>query len=188
MSSFRKVHIVPEEKLKSLQECATVQRESLERVLRISLLLARINAYDDFLQIRSRDGQFIPESNVINFIEKLENDEPALVGEDEFLQLLKEANVPLSLIKNENIKSKLLNLYNYEFIPVQPVVDYTQQQYAPQTLSSTQTQSISPQSSNKPEEIPTYPDPHWTYHDYFTPQPPKRRKRKSKESLQWKQM
>jgi hypothetical protein len=187
MSSFRKVVVVPEEKLKSLQECASLQREAIERLLRISLLLARIDGYNESLQIRSGSGQFINDSNILDLIEKLETEEQTLVGEDDFIHLLKEAKVPLSLIKNENIKSKLSSLYTDDLshlqplreVPLQPnIVDYT-----------SETQSRHPLlNEQRIETVPSVPDPHWTYNDFFVPPTPLRRERRTDETIQWRQM
>jgi hypothetical protein len=85
MSSFRKVHVIPEEKFKALQECASLKREAIERVLRISLYLAKVNGYNEELQIRAKSGQFISDSNIIDLIEKLETDETSLIGEEDFI-------------------------------------------------------------------------------------------------------
>lgn len=112
MSSFKKYIAVPEDKFKALQNtnCDKIDKETVKRILKVCLLLAKINGYNESYNIRGRDGKFLDETNVIDLIEKIESEDSQIAGEDDFILLLSEANVPPELIVNERIKLKVSNL------------------------------------------------------------------------------
>jgi outer membrane biosynthesis protein TonB len=114
MSSFRK--LVPfEQEGGAEQEGGGNKKYTLNRLrslLLIILKIAQINGYDDETRIRGPDGKIVENSNVIALLNYVTSTGKPLVGEGEFLRLLKKANVDPELILNENAKLKLLSLYN----------------------------------------------------------------------------
>ncbi|RWR99765.1 hypothetical protein B4U79_03256, partial [Dinothrombium tinctorium] len=97
--------------------------EKLLRMVKIVLRLASINGYDYDGRIRSKKGLFIDRSNIITLLNHAMSIGHPLIGEQEFIELLREAKVDPSLIINENVKTKLANNYvrdDYENIPKEP--------------------------------------------------------------------
>lgn len=81
------------------------------KVMKILLKLAKINGYDIIGQIRNKKGEFINGSDLISLILNAMSHGKLLLGESEFIQLLKEANVEPELIVNENVRAKLMNIH-----------------------------------------------------------------------------
>ncbi|RWR98555.1 hypothetical protein B4U79_09641, partial [Dinothrombium tinctorium] len=99
--------------------------EKLLRMIKIVLRLASVNGYDDEGRIRSKKGIFIDKSNIITLLNHAMSIGHPLIGEQEFIELLREAKVDPSLIIHENVKTKLANNYvrdDYENIPKEPRV------------------------------------------------------------------
>lgn len=86
--------------------------EKLVKMLKIVLRLAKINAYTDDGEIRDEFGNVISNSNLINLLQKLMVNEKLLVGKNEFLKLLHNAKVPPDWVTNEDMKTRLLAMYN----------------------------------------------------------------------------
>ena len=81
------------------------------KVMKILLKLAKINGYDIIGQIRNKKGEFINGSDLISLILNAMSHGKLLLGESEFILLLKEANVEPELIVNENVRAKLMNIH-----------------------------------------------------------------------------
>jgi hypothetical protein len=81
------------------------------KVMKILLKLAKINGYDIIGQIRNKKGEFINGSDLISLILNAMSHGKLLLGESEFILLLKEANVEPELIVNENVRAKLMNVH-----------------------------------------------------------------------------
>jgi hypothetical protein len=116
MSSFRKlVPLEQEGKGRNEQKGGGDRTHTITRLkslLLIILKIARINGYDDETRIRGSDGNFIENSNLITLLDYVTSGGKRLVGEEEFFELMKKANVPPELILNENARLKLISLYN----------------------------------------------------------------------------
>ena len=111
--------------------------ERLLRLIKIVLKLANVNGYDDEGRVRTKDGTIVSGSSVVVLLNHAMNYGQALIGENEFIQILKEAKVDPDLIVNENVRTKLLGgtpspapsqpvLTTYiepENTPEEPVVD-----------------------------------------------------------------
>jgi len=82
----------------------------LLRLIKIVLKLANVNGYDDEGRVRTKDGTIINGSSVVVLLNHAMNYGHALIGETEFIQLLKEANVDPDLIVNDNVRSKLIGV------------------------------------------------------------------------------
>ena len=84
----------------------------LTRIMKMFLKLANIKGYDLIGRVRDSKGNFIRDSDIIALINHSLTHGKLLLGQNEFIHLLFEANVEPDLIINENIKSKLSNLYS----------------------------------------------------------------------------
>ena len=79
--------------------------------------------------MRNLNGEYINDSNVISLINHAMSHRKLLIAQNEFVQLLYEAQIEPELIYNENIKAKLVNLYsnintdvNQESIPTKNAI------------------------------------------------------------------
>jgi hypothetical protein len=86
--------------------------ERLYKQLKIILKLAKIDAYDINGHIKNADGSFMQNSDILHLITHVMNPRRLLIGETEFINLLYKAGVEADLIANDNVKSRLLSLYN----------------------------------------------------------------------------
>lgn len=86
--------------------------EKLVKQTKIVLKLGKIDSYDNDLHIKDLNGHIIQNSNIINLLNEALAINKVLIGYDDFVKLLHKANVEPDLITNENIKSKLIGLYN----------------------------------------------------------------------------
>lgn len=77
--------------------------------LKIILSLASIRGYDQSYRIRNSEGKFIKNSNIANLLEHAMKPQRRLVAENDFINLLREANIDPELILNDNIKVQLLS-------------------------------------------------------------------------------
>lgn len=99
--------------------------EKLINQLKIILKLAKIDAYDTSLRIKNNRGEFIEHSNIINLLQNATVLAKVLVGQDDFISLLFKAKVEPELIANENIRAKLINLYEKPIVdnrPTEPMI------------------------------------------------------------------
>jgi hypothetical protein len=85
--------------------------DKLTRQIKIILKLAKIGAYDTDLRIRGEGDEFINNSNIINLLADATATSKVLIGYNEFIKLLYEANVEPELIINENVKYQLIRMY-----------------------------------------------------------------------------
>jgi hypothetical protein len=77
--------------------------------MKIILKLAKINGYDVLGRVRNKKGEYI-DSSIISLINNAMTHGKLLLGQNEFISLLKEANVEPDLIYNENVRAKLINI------------------------------------------------------------------------------
>jgi hypothetical protein len=85
--------------------------EKLTKQIKIILKLAKVNGYDADLRIRGEGENFINNSNIINLLADATSASKVLIGYNEFIRLLYEANVEPELIINENVKYQLIKMY-----------------------------------------------------------------------------
>jgi hypothetical protein len=83
--------------------------DSRHRLLKLILKLAFVNGYDDNNHLIGDNGQVIANSDIGSLISHALSHGKVLVGEHEFIQLLKRAKVDPELILNQNVKLKLMN-------------------------------------------------------------------------------
>lgn len=79
------------------------------RELKLVLKIAFAKGYDENGRLIDSNGQVVANSDIGTLIGHALSHGKALVGESEFIQLLKRANVDPELILNENLKLKLVN-------------------------------------------------------------------------------
>jgi hypothetical protein len=103
--------------------------DKLNKIIKIFLKLANIKGYDIIGRVRNSNGEYINDSNVISLINHAMSHGKLLIAQNEFVQLLYEAQIEPELIYNENIKAKLVNLYsnkntdvNQESIPTKNAI------------------------------------------------------------------
>lgn len=84
----------------------------IERVVTIIVPIALLKAVDNYLRIRNRDGSAVEGSNLKDLLSYALTPGKALVGENEFVELLSRAKVNPDLIINGNLKSKLISYNN----------------------------------------------------------------------------
>lgn len=86
--------------------------------IRILLKLAKIEGYDENGRIRNKSGEFIDGSSLLHLIINAMSVGHVLVGESEFIDLMKEAKITPDEIPNNNVKAKLLaSLYTNQAVP-----------------------------------------------------------------------
>ena len=143
-SGYQKMMALPAETENSIQtqiveknEIQTSKKKNnsfidkLSRIMKIFLKLANIKGYDIIGRVRNGNGDFVNDSDIIALINHSLTHGKLLLGQNEFINLLFEAKIEPELIINENIKSKLLNLYtdknenNIENLPVTNNVEET---------------------------------------------------------------
>ncbi|RWR98833.1 hypothetical protein B4U79_14110, partial [Dinothrombium tinctorium] len=89
--------------------------DKINRMLKIILGLARINAYD--VTGRIRNGRaFMPNTDIVALINHALTPGRVLVGEHEFIHLLHEAKINPDLITNDNLRSKLVQQPSEKYI------------------------------------------------------------------------
>lgn len=86
--------------------------DKIHRFIRIILKIAQSDGYDDSLRIKTRDGNFLEKTNIVDLLTHAMSIGKVLHGEEEFIALMAKANVDPDLILNENVKSKLLQYTN----------------------------------------------------------------------------
>jgi hypothetical protein len=92
--------------------------DKFKKIMKIILKLAKINGYDVLGRVRNNKGEFI-DSSIISLINNAMTHGKLLLGQNEFISLLKEANVEPDLIYNENVRAKLINIHTNQ------TLDYT---------------------------------------------------------------
>gem|GEM_PF-4301381 len=83
--------------------------DKFTKIMKIILKLAKINGYDVLGRVRNKKGEYI-DSSIISLINNAMTHGKLLLGQNEFISLLKEANVEPDLIYNENVRAKLINI------------------------------------------------------------------------------
>lgn len=86
--------------------------DKIHRFIKIILKIAQTDGYDDSLRIKTRDGNFLDKSNIVDLLTHAMSLGKVLHGEEDFIALMAKANVDPDLILNENVKSKLLQHKN----------------------------------------------------------------------------
>src|SRR5277367_4725607 len=100
--------------------------EKLTSQIKIILKIAKIDGYDGNFRIKNESGVFIDNTNIINLLSNVTTPAKALLGHEPFVSLLYKAGVEPELISNENIRVKLIKLYETKAtIPEQEPMIYT---------------------------------------------------------------
>ena len=127
-------------------------------LLKIGLKLALINGFNDEFKIKSQDGSYVEGSNIIQLLNFALSHGKRPVGETDFVKLLSEAKIDPSMIKQDDIRSKLeqLNRISNPAIPSSsptfPSISVTESN--PLSNQKNSNQIIAP-SSSQPEHHPT---------------------------------
>ena len=82
------------------------------KIIELIYQLALIKGFDNQGRIIDKNGNVISNTSLTNLITHAMSAGKVLHGENDFIDLLKRANVNPDLILNENVKSKLHNLYS----------------------------------------------------------------------------
>ena len=109
-NSFKSEEI--EVKSNSPKKKVNVFFDKITRIMKIFLRLANIKGYDLIGRVRDSNGNFMKDSDIISLISHSLTHGKLLLGQNEFINLLYEAKIEPELIINENVKSRLLNLYS----------------------------------------------------------------------------
>jgi len=88
-------------------------------IIKVALKLATINGYDDQYRIRNRNGKYLVNTNVHDLLNHCMSVGRKLTAENEFIELLAEADIDPDWILNENVKAKLIPLVGYKNKPAQ---------------------------------------------------------------------
>ncbi|MDI9311997.1 MAG: hypothetical protein QM535_17420 [Limnohabitans sp.] len=96
----------------TFKQTSSRDRANLKMInlLRVMSKLANIKAYDEEGRIKTKDGKFLQNSDVAYLLLNAMSPGKIVIGEEEFILLLKSAQVNPDLILNENIRQKLMNL------------------------------------------------------------------------------
>ncbi|MDI9312885.1 MAG: hypothetical protein QM535_21930 [Limnohabitans sp.] len=122
MSTVKKVAVVPFEQIQNgkgideikierpkMQSIKERQHIKMINLLRIMSRLANIHGYDENGKILDRSGKYMDQTDIAVLLLNAMSPGKLIIGEDEFIYLLKKANVNPDLILNENVRYKLLN-------------------------------------------------------------------------------
>ena len=119
--------------------------EKIQRLLKIALKIASLDAYDEDFKIKDSNGNPIEDSDIVALLNNAISNQKLLVGENDFIRLLFEAKVDPNWIVNENMRSKLLNYRPMNTRPKQPPPEQTIPKYI-----HTSTPPNRPQTPNEP--------------------------------------
>ena len=132
MENARKLTIVPfnednidppKYNLNKTKKKSITQSDKVKRMIQVILKLAKIEGYDENGRIKAKNGIYLEKSNIINLLNYSMTIGSPLIGEYEFVELLKECKIDPNLIINEKIKSKLINDYdNTKITKIEPTV------------------------------------------------------------------
>ena len=82
--------------------------DKIHRFIKVILKLAKLDSYDDLLRIKTKNGNYLDKSNIVDLLTHSMSAGKVLHGEEEFIALLARSGVDQELILNENVKSKLI--------------------------------------------------------------------------------
>src|SRR5207245_270197 len=85
--------------------------DKVQKLLDIALKLALIKGYNEKRQILAPDGTFLPNSDILHLLNYTLSPGKVLIGETEFIYLLRKAGVDPTIIVNEHVRSRLIALY-----------------------------------------------------------------------------
>lgn len=77
------------------------------KLLMLILRLATVRGYNDLGNIKLKDGSYMPRTDICPLLCYAVSRERAILGIDEFVQLLREAGVTSDMVTNEALKNKL---------------------------------------------------------------------------------
>ena len=86
--------------------------EKIIRLIKIALKIAKINSYDDELRIIGHNGEYVEGSNLADLLKYVLTSQKIIIGENEFIKILHDANVDPQWITNENVRARLIGLKN----------------------------------------------------------------------------
>jgi hypothetical protein len=86
--------------------------DKTNRMLKIILKLASVNAYDETGRIKNTSGTSIENSDIVTLLNHALSKGTKLVAESEFVEMLHKGNVEPDLIINDNVRAKLEYLYH----------------------------------------------------------------------------
>ena len=82
--------------------------EKIIRLIKIALKIAKINSYDDELRIIGHNGEYVEGSNLADLLKYVLTSQKIIIGENEFIKILHDANVDPQWITNENVRARLM--------------------------------------------------------------------------------
>lgn len=85
--------------------------DNILNIIRMVIRLSRINAFNEEFNIRGKDNNFIPNTNLAKLLSLTQHKVRNQKGVPELIQLLYEAKIKPKLIQNEFIKARLNELY-----------------------------------------------------------------------------
>ena len=100
--------------------------QKLNLVYQIGLKLALINGYDEEFRIRNKNGEIVPNANLLDLIHNSMTVNKNLVGMEEYVQLLAETNANPDWFVNHNVKSSLTSLLAKKSSPRPQTLDLTE--------------------------------------------------------------
>ena len=107
---FKKFRLVPEERLEAPHQFQDLT-DLLRRAIKLTLLLCRVQAFNENFEIKGRNGEYLKNTNIVEFLlDALSKAEPP-AGRKDFLQLLYEAKVDPEIIVNADLRNQLESLY-----------------------------------------------------------------------------
>jgi hypothetical protein len=92
-------------------------KEKEEKLATILALTALVGGYGPDLRIKDESGNPIYNSNVLKLVNNALSMSDILIGYDRFVNILFQANVNPEWIKNENLKERLMGLYERRTVP-----------------------------------------------------------------------
>ena len=89
----------------------TYAQDKQRKLLLVILQLAKRNAYSDDLKLKSRNGNFIEQTQFINLLNYALSPGKALPGVNDFIDILYDSKITPEMLINENVKSMLRDVY-----------------------------------------------------------------------------
>lgn len=125
MSAIKKVAVVPFDSIEqsggSLTEpVIPIKSNSIKQrtqirmhnLLRVMMKIAFIQGYDEEGRIKDSNGEYMENTDIASLLLHAMSPGKLIIGEQQFVELLDKAGVNPDLILNENIRYKLLNVFN----------------------------------------------------------------------------
>ena len=124
--------------------------DKLHRSFKIILGLAETKSYDRNLRIKTKNGNYLMNSNILDLLTHAMSPGKYLYGEEDFVAALAASDIDPELLLNENVKVKLINYKNN----IRPTNTLTQGKKVVRSLKPTKEIIVNDDNKEIPLVIP----------------------------------